>query len=61
MPKTVVEKLSFSKLKIEKVNFLTQNPINIFCIIIFKVGGCLATCLNFKPFLMLDPLQFGCL
>ena len=50
--KTVVEKFSFSKLKIEKVKFFTQSPIKIFCISIFNVEGGLA---SFRPFLMLDP------
>ena len=53
---TIVLKRSFSfnKLKIEKVQFFTQSPIKIFCINIFKVGHCLASCLAFRPFLVLD-------
>ena len=50
--KTVFQKFSFSELKIEKVKFFTKSPSKIFCIRIFKVGGCLASCLIFKPFLM---------
>ena len=61
MPKTVVEKLSFSELKIEKVNFFTQSPTNIFCITVFNVGGYIVTYLTFKPFLMSDPSQLSCL
>ena len=53
---TIVPKRSFSfnKLKIEKVKFFTQSPIKIFCINIFKVRRCLASCLTFRPFLVLD-------
>ena len=61
VPKTVVEKFSFSELKIEKVKFFTQSPTKIFCISVFNVEGCLASCLTFRPFLTLDPLQLGCL
>ena len=56
MPKTVVEKVSFSKLKIEKVKFFTQAPTKIFCIGVFNVGGCLASCLTFRLFLTLGNL-----
>ena len=35
--------------------FFTQHPTKIFCINVFDVGGCLASCLTFRPFLMLDP------
>ena len=28
---------------------------------VFNVGGCLASCLTFRSFLMLDPQQLGCL
>ena len=31
------------------------------CITVFKVGGCLASCLTFTPFLTLDSSQYGCL
>ena len=56
MPKKVVEKFSFSELKIEKVKFFTQSPIpKMFCMSIFNVGGCLASCLTFRAFLTLDP------
>ena len=57
MPKKVVEKFRFSKLKIEKVKFFTQSPIRkVFALInVFNVGGCLASCLTFRPFLKLDP------
>ena len=42
--KTFVEKFSFSELKIENVKFVTQSPTKIFCIGVFNVGGCLASC-----------------
>ena len=61
MSTTVVEKSSFSKLKIEKVKFFTQSPTKVFCISVINVGGCLANCLTFRPFLTLDPQQHGCL
>ena len=35
--------------------FFTQNPTKIFCINVFDVGDCLASCLTFRPFSMLDP------
>ena len=54
-----MEKFSFSKLKIEKVKFFTQNPTKVFCISVFNVEVCLANCLTFRPFLTLDPLQLG--
>ena len=50
-----VEKFSFSELKIEKVKLFTQSPTKIFYISIFNFGGCVASCLTFRPFLMLDP------
>ena len=53
--KKVEEKFSFSELKIEKVKFFTQSPSKIFWISIFNLEGCLASCLNFRPILMLDP------
>ena len=53
--KTVAEKLSFSELKNEKVAFVTQSQTKTFCISVFNVGGCLASCLTFRPFLTLDP------
>ena len=52
MPKTVVDKFSFSELKIEKVKLFTQSFI---CIDVFNVRGCLASCLSFRPFLALEP------
>ena len=55
MPKTVVEKFGFSKLEIEKVKFFTQSLTKIFCGSVFNVGGCLASCLTFRPFLTLGP------
>ena len=55
MPKKVLEEFSFSKLKIEKVNSFIQSPTKIFCISVFNVGGCLASCLTFRPFLTLGP------
>ena len=59
MPKTVVEKFSFSELKIEKVKFFTQGPTKIFCISVLNVGVCLASCLTFRPFLTLDPCVYS--
>ena len=53
--KTDVEKFSFSGLKIEKAKFFTESPTKIFRISVFNVGGCLASCLIFRPFLTLDP------
>ena len=53
--KEVVEKFSFNELKVEKVQFFTQSPTKIFYINVFNVGGCLASCLTFRPFLTLDP------
>ena len=61
MPKKVVEKFSFSELKIENVTLFIQSSSKIFCISVFNGGGCLAICLTFRPFLTLDPLQLGCL
>ena len=55
LPKTVVKKFSFSELKIEKVKLFTQCSAKKFCISVFNVGGCLASCLTFRPFLTLDP------
>ena len=57
----VLRKFSFNELKIEKVNFFTQSPTKIFCTRVFNVGGCLASCLTFRPFLTLDLKQLGCL
>ena len=53
--KTAVEKFSFNELKIEKIIFFTQSRAKIFYIRAFKVGGCLASCLTFRPFLTLAP------
>ena len=53
--KTDVEKFSFSGRKIEKAKFFTQSLTKIFRISVFNVGGCLASCLIFRPFLTLDP------
>ena len=50
MPKTVVEKFSFSELKIEKVKLFTQSLIKLYCISVFNIGVCLVTCLTFGPF-----------
>ena len=55
MLKNVVETFSANELKIEKVKLFTQNPSKIFCINVFNVGDCLASCLDFRPFLLLDP------
>ena len=43
--KTIVDKFSFSELKVEKVKFFTQRPTKIFCISFFNVGGCLESCI----------------
>ena len=48
MPKTVVEKFNFSKLKIEKVKFFTESLAKIFCIGVFNVEGCIASCFIFN-------------
>ena len=52
--KKVAEKFTFNELKIERVKFFTQSPAKIFGIIVFNVGGCLASCVTFRPFLTLD-------
>ena len=52
--KKVMKKFSFSELKIEKVTFFTQSLTKIFCINVFNVGGCLASCLTCRLFLTLD-------
>ena len=56
--KKVVEKFSFSELKIEKVKF---SNTKIFCINVFNVGGCVVSCLPFRPILTFDSQQLGCL
>ena len=61
VPKKVVEKFNFSELKIKKVKFFTQSPTKKFYISIFNVGGCLASCLTFRPFSTLDLQQLDCL
>ena len=48
MAKTVVKKLSFSELKIEKVKFVNQSSTKIFCSSVCNVGGGLATWLLIK-------------
>ena len=55
MPKTVMAKFSFSELKIEKVKIFTQSTTEIFCISVFNIGRCLASCFTFRPFLTLEP------
>ena len=54
--KKKLEKFSFNELKIKKVKLFTQSPIPKFFALInvFNVGGFLASCLTFRPFLMLD-------
>ena len=54
LPKTAVEKFSFSELKIEKVKFFTQSPTKIFCIDVYNVRGCLVGNLTFITFLTLS-------
>ena len=61
MPKTVEGKFSSSELKIKKVKLFTQSSTKFYCISVFNVGGCLASCLTFRPFLTLNPEQLGCL
>ena len=56
MPKIVEEKFSFSELKMEKVKLFTQSLTKFYCISVFNVGGCLASCLTFRPFLKLSNL-----
>ena len=53
MSKTIVEEFGFSELKIEKVRFFTHSSIIMFCSSVFNVGGCVASCLTFRPFLTL--------
>ena len=47
------------KLKL-KTQFFTQSTTKMFCISILEIGHCLASCLIFRPFLMLGPQQLGC-
>ena len=54
--KEVVENFSFNELKTEKVKFSIQSPTKICCINVFNVGGCLASCLTFRPFFNVRPL-----
>ena len=61
MPETVVEKFSFSELKIEKVKSFTKNSTKFFCISVLNVGVCLASCLTFRPFSPLDRPIATCL
>ena len=60
MSKIVVEEFTFSEVKIEKAKFFTQSSAKNFCSSVFNVGGCLASCLTFRPMLALDPEQLGC-
>ena len=40
---------------IEKVKFFNQSPTKMFCISVFNnVGGCLASCLIFRPISTFD-------
>ena len=48
-----MEKFSCGELKTEKVKFFTQSSTKKFCSSVFNVGGCLASCLTFRPFLTL--------
>ena len=54
-------KFSFSELKIEKVKLFSQRLTKFYRFSDFNVGGSLAICLTFRPVLILDPQQFGCL
>ena len=56
-----MEKFSFSELTIEKIELFTQSFTKFYCISVFKVVGCLASCLTLRPCLMLDPEQFVCI
>ena len=60
-PKKIVEKFSLSELKIEEVKFSTQSSTKIFSISVFNVGSCLARRLTFRPCVILDLQQLGCL
>ena len=51
LPKTVVEKLSFSKLRIEKAKLSKTESQQMFCISVFNIKGCL----TFGPFLTCGP------
>ena len=55
--KEVVENFSFNELKTEKVKFFIQSPTKIFCIKVFNIGGCLASCLTFRPFFIVRPFS----
>ena len=55
MSKTVIEKFWLKELKTKKVKSFNQDLIKIACTKVFNVGGCLASCLIYIPFLMLDP------
>ena len=46
--------INFNELKIEKVKFFAHSPPKMFCTNVFNVGGYLAKCLTFRPFLLLD-------
>ena len=50
----IVSRYSYNKLK--KI-FFTQIPAkSFFCISIFNVGGCIASCLTFRLFFKVRPL-----
>ena len=55
MAKTIVEKLSFSELKIEKIKSFAQSPTKFFYISVLNVAGYLVSCLTFRPFLTIGP------
>ena len=52
VPKKLWRNLALMNLKLK---FFSQSPTRIFCINVFNVGGCIASCLTFRPFLTLDP------
>ena len=54
-PKYLSGNLASVNLKLKKLNYLLRVQPKFFCISIFNIGGCLASCLTFKPFLTLDP------
>ena len=42
--------LASVNIKLKEIKFFTQSPTKIFCISIFNVEGCLASCLTYRPF-----------
>ena len=51
-PKYLWENLASVNLKLKKLNYLLRVQPKIFCISVFNIGGCLASCLtifNYRP------------